>query len=74
MSVGDGVIRKAAYHREYGNYVTIKHNGIYSTQYFHMSKIAEEIRPGVSVQRGDVIGYVGSTGLATGPHVEFRLL
>lgn len=73
MSVGDGIIRKATYHKAYGNYVTIKHNGIYTTQYLHMSKIAKEIRPGVSVQRGNVIGYVGSTGLATGPHVEFRL-
>jgi len=73
MSVGDGIIRKAAYHRGYGNYIKIMHNGIYSTQYLHMSKIAKGIGPGVSVQRGDVIGYVGSTGLATGPHVEFRL-
>ena len=73
MSVGDGIIKKAAYHREYGNYVKIRHNGIYSTQYLHMLKIAKEIRPGVPVQKGDIIGYVGSSGLATGPHVEFRL-
>jgi murein DD-endopeptidase MepM/ murein hydrolase activator NlpD len=73
MSVGDGTIRKATYHKKYGNYVTIMHNGIYSTQYLHMSKIGKKIRPGVSVQKGDVIGYVGSTGLATGPHVEFRV-
>ena len=73
MSVGDGIIKKATYHRNYGNYVSIVHNGIYSTQYLHMSKIAERVRPGVSVQRGDVIGYVGSTGLATGPHLEYRL-
>jgi murein DD-endopeptidase MepM/ murein hydrolase activator NlpD len=74
MSVGDGIIKKTAYHREYGNYVKIMHNGIYSTQYLHMSKIAEKISPGVFVQKGDIIGYVGSTGLATGPHVELRLL
>lgn len=74
MSIGDGIVQKAAYHRHYGNYVTVMHNGIYSTQYFHMSKIAKHIRPGVPVQKGEVIGHVGSTGLATGPHVELRLL
>lgn len=73
MSVGDGIVRKAAYHKENGNYVTIRHNGIYTTQYLHMSKIAKGIDPGVSVKRGEVIGYVGSTGIATGPHVEYRL-
>ena len=73
MSIGDGIVRKAAYHREFGNYVRILHNGIYSTQYLHLSKIAKDIHSGVTVQRGDVIGYVGSTGLATGPHLEFRL-
>jgi len=72
-SVGDGIIKKAAYHREFGNYVTIRHNAIYSTQYLHMCKIAEDILPGACVRKGDVIGYVGSTGRATGPHVEFRL-
>ncbi len=73
MSVGDGRVKEALYHGELGNYVTIRHNGIYSTQYLHMSKIKEGIRPGVSVRQGDVIGYVGRTGLATGPHVEYRL-
>ena len=45
----------------------VRHNGTYSTQYLHMSKIAKGIRPGVHVKQGQTIGYVGSTGLATGP-------
>lgn len=72
MSTGDGVILKAAYDRNNGKYVKIKHNGIYTTQYLHMSKIAHGIKQGVKVKQGDVIGYVGSTGLATGPHLCYR--
>ncbi|MDA7744674.1 peptidoglycan DD-metalloendopeptidase family protein [bacterium] len=72
MSVGDGVITEAQYKKFNGNYVKVKHNGTYTTQYLHMSKIASGIRPGVRVRQGQVIGYVGSTGLATGPHVCFR--
>ncbi|MFM1875340.1 MAG: hypothetical protein RL266_1077 [Bacteroidota bacterium] len=72
MAVGDGVITEAQYKANNGNYVKMKHNSVYETQYLHMSKIASGIRPGVRVSQGDVIGYVGSTGLATGPHVCFR--
>ncbi len=71
-AVGDGVITEARYKRNNGNYVKMRHNSVYSTQYLHMSKIKSGIRPGVPVSQGDVIGYVGSTGLATGPHVCFR--
>ncbi|MEN8193050.1 MAG: peptidoglycan DD-metalloendopeptidase family protein [Bacteroidota bacterium] len=71
-AVGDGTVTKARYDRNNGNYVKIRHNGTYSTQYLHMSKIAKGIRPGVKVKQKQVIGYVGSTGLATGPHVCFR--
>ncbi len=70
--VGDGIITEARYKRNNGNYVKIRHNGTYTTQYLHMSKIAKGIRPGVKVKQKQVIGYVGSTGLATGPHVCFR--
>jgi murein DD-endopeptidase MepM/ murein hydrolase activator NlpD len=55
-----------------GNYVKIRHNSVYTTQYLHLSRIAKGIRPGARVSQGQVIGYVGSTGLATGPHVCFR--
>lgn len=72
MSTGDGVILKAGYDKNNGKYVKIKHNGIYTTQYLHMSKIAHGIKQGVKVKQGDVIGYVGSTGLATGPHLCYR--
>lgn len=71
-AVGDGVVSRAAYTKGNGNFVKIKHDDTYDTQYLHMQKFAKGIRPGVHVQQGQVIGYVGSTGLATGPHVCFR--
>ncbi len=70
VAVGDGTVIKSGYTSGNGNYVKIRHNGTYETQYLHMSKRA--VRVGESVRQGQVIGYVGSTGLATGPHVCFR--
>ncbi len=72
LAVGDGVVTQASYTNGNGNYVKIRHDKTYETQYLHMQKFAKGIRPGVYVNQGDVIGYVGSTGLATGPHVCFR--
>jgi murein DD-endopeptidase MepM/ murein hydrolase activator NlpD len=72
MTVGDGIVVEAQYKQYNGNYVKVKHNSTYTTQYLHMSKIATGIKPGVRVKQGQTIGYVGSTGLATGPHVCFR--
>ncbi len=72
MATANGTISKASYSRNNGNYVKIKHNTKYSTQYLHMSKIASGIKKGKFVKQGDIIGYVGSTGLATGPHVCYR--
>ncbi|UTW64267.1 peptidoglycan DD-metalloendopeptidase family protein [bacterium SCSIO 12741] len=72
LAVGDGVVIEARYKKFNGNYVKIKHNGTYTTQYLHMSKFAKGMKKGKYVRQGDVIGYVGSTGLATGPHVCFR--
>ena len=70
LAVGDGVVEQAGRTGGNGNFVKIRHNGTYSTQYLHMRKIL--VRNGQRVQQGDVIGEVGSTGLATGPHVCFR--
>jgi murein DD-endopeptidase MepM/ murein hydrolase activator NlpD len=71
-SVGDGTVIEAKYSSANGNYVKVKHNGTYTTQYLHMSKIGKGIKAGTRVRQGQVIGYVGSTGLATGPHLCFR--
>ena len=74
-ATGDGKIIKANYSRSYGNHVIIKHGTRYTTLYAHMSKIARKMKTGASVKQGQIIGYVGSTGLATGPHLhyEFRV-
>lgn len=71
-SVGEGAVLEAKYTSANGNYVKIKHNGTYTTQYLHMSKIGKGIKAGSRIRQGQVIGYVGSTGLATGPHLCFR--
>jgi murein DD-endopeptidase MepM/ murein hydrolase activator NlpD len=70
VAVGDGTVSASSFTSGNGNYVKIRHNSTYETQYLHMSKRA--VKAGDRVQQGDVIGYVGSTGLATGPHVCFR--
>ena len=72
LAVADGVVTKASYTKGNGNYVKIRHDKTYETQYLHMQKFAKGIRPGMHVKQGQTIGYVGSTGLATGPHVCFR--
>ncbi len=70
MATADGYVIASSYSSGNGNYVKIKHNDTYSTQYLHMSKRA--VKKGDHVKQGEVIGYVGSTGLATGPHVCYR--
>ena len=72
MAVANGVVTKRSFAKGNGNYVKIKHDNIYQTQYLHMSRFASGIRSGVRVSQGQTIGYVGQTGLATGPHVCFR--
>ena len=74
-SVGDGVIDFAGNQGGYGNMIVVQHGGHYSTAYAHMSSLATGMRKGVKVSRGDVIGYVGTTGWSTGPHLhyEFRV-
>ena len=72
VSTADGTVMEATYNRGNGRYVKIRHNSTYMTAYLHMSRIAAGIRPGTRVEQGQLIGYVGSTGLATGPHVCYR--
>ena len=71
-STANGTVTIASYTKNNGNYVKIKHNNKYTTQYLHMSKIKSGIKKGKYVKQGDIIGFVGSTGLATGPHVCYR--
>lgn len=75
VSTGDGKVVYAGWKGGYGKLVVIRHNGTYSTVYGHLSHIAKGIRVGRYVKQGQVIGYVGSTGLSTGPHLhyEFRV-
>ncbi|RLD18405.1 MAG: M23 family peptidase [Caldiserica bacterium] len=72
-SVADGVVIYAGWKGAAGKCVIIRHNSIYTTSYGHLSKIRRGIKKGVRVRQGDIIGYVGSTGLATGPHLDFRI-
>ena len=73
-SVGDGRVIEArhGYNRGGGNFIKIRHNSVYTTSYMHLSRFAPGIKAGVTVQQGQLIGYVGKTGLATGPHLDFR--
>ena len=74
QSIGDGtVIAKGWDKKGGGNYVKIKHNSIYTTTYMHLSKFGKGISQGCKVKQGQTIGYVGSTGASTGPHLDFRL-
>ena len=73
LAIGDGNIIKARYSGGAGNYVKIKHNSIYTTGYMHLSKYGKGIKAGKFVKQGEIIGYVGSTGLSTGPHLDFRV-
>lgn len=72
MSVADGLVEKIAYSKTAGRYVKVRHFHSYASQYSHLSAVAEGVITGSRVKKGDVIGFVGSTGLATGPHLDFR--
>ena len=73
MTIGDGVVTSVKYEGAGGNTVRIKHNSVYSTAYLHLSKYAKGLKAGQRVRQGEVIGYVGSTGRSTGPHLDFRV-
>jgi murein DD-endopeptidase MepM/ murein hydrolase activator NlpD len=73
MTTSDGVVVEARYKRGEGNVVRVKHTSRIETSYLHLSRFAKGIKPGTRVVQGDVIGYVGSTGLASGPHLDYRV-
>ena len=74
-ATANGIVAVSTRNRGYGKYIILKHRGRYSTVYAHLSRFAKGLRKGTRINQGDIIGYVGSTGLATGPHLhyEFRV-
>ncbi|HVM79825.1 MAG TPA: M23 family metallopeptidase [Stellaceae bacterium] len=73
MAAGDGIVEKAGPDRGYGNFVLLRHNGNYETAYAHLSRFGSGIKAGARVHQGQIIGYVGMTGLATGPHLHYEV-
>ena len=73
MTIGDGTIVSAGWTNGGGNTVKVRHNSVYTTSYMHLSRYGAGIKAGARVRQGDVIGYVGSTGMSTGPHLDFRV-
>lgn len=73
-AAGDGVVQQAGWKAGYGRWVMIRHNNGYATGYAHQSRIADGIKPGVRVKQGQIIGYVGSTGFSTGPHLHYEVM
>ena len=73
VSLGNGRIYELGWKGGYGRFIGIRHNSIYSTTYAHLSGYAKRVHSGSTVKQGDLIGYVGSSGLATGPHLDFRV-
>lgn len=73
-AAGSGRVVARGYNRGHGNYVKIRHNGSYETLYAHMSKFVKNVNVGTNVRQGQTIGYVGSTGLSTGPHLHYEII
>ncbi len=71
-AVGDGTIARASWNGSYGNFISIRHNGTYTTNYAHLSRYA--VKSGQKVKQGNIIGYVGSTGFSTGPHLHYEMV
>jgi murein DD-endopeptidase MepM/ murein hydrolase activator NlpD len=74
LAAGDGTVEKVGREGGYGNYIRIRHANGFATAYGHMSRFAQGVEPGVTVKQGQIIGYVGSTGMSTGPHCHFEVL
>ena len=73
VSIGDGTVTFCGWESGYGRLVIVRHNNVYSSYYGHLSRYGRGVRVGAKVRQGQVIGYVGATGLATGPHLDFRI-
>ena len=73
-AAGDGIVERASRFGNFGNYIRLRHNSDYATAYGHLSRYAKGIHPGKRVKQGQVIGYVGSTGRSTGPHLHYEVL
>lgn len=73
-AAGDGVVAAAEFNGAYGKYVRIRHSGAYATAYAHMSRFGKNAAPGKRIRQGEIIGYVGSTGRSTGPHLHYEIL
>ncbi|MFQ5984161.1 MAG: peptidoglycan DD-metalloendopeptidase family protein [Alphaproteobacteria bacterium] len=74
VAAGDGVIERIGWNGAYGRYIRIRHNGTYKTAYAHLSRFAKGMKKGKRVRQGQTIGYVGSTGRSTGPHLHYEVL
>jgi len=74
MASGNGVVVMAQKYKGYGNYILLKHNSTFKTAYAHLSKYGRGVRKGVRVIQGQIIGYVGSTGMSTGPHLHYEVI
>ena len=74
MAAGDGTIERIGRYSTYGKYIRIRHNGAYSTAYAHMNGYAKGLKAGSRVRQGQIIGYVGTTGRSTGPHLHYEIL
>ena len=73
VALGNGHVNELGFHGGYGRFISIRHNSVYMTTYAHLSGYAKGLKAGSNVTQGEVIGYVGSSGLATGPHLDFRV-
>ena len=74
LAAADGVIVQRARNGDFGKYIQIKHDAVYATAYAHLSRYASTLKPGDRVRQGEVVGYVGATGLATGPNLHYEVL
>lgn len=74
MAAGDGVVQKASFWNSYGNYILVQHSGGFATAYAHLNGYAKGIKPGKQVRQGQVIGFIGTTGRSTGPHLHYEVL